>query len=124
MRFISRDFLRFLLWGGINTFITFGIYAVLLKVVPYPVAYTIAYVSGIFTSYCLNTLRVFRKRLSLRRALQYPFVYLVQYLAGLLVLYVLIEMTHLNKLIASPIAVIMTTPLTFLLAGLVIKRDP
>ena len=125
MRFIKRDFFRFVLVGGINAILTFGIYALLLIILPYSIAYSIAYVAGIFISYYLNTRFVFKSKFSAMKAVKYPMVYLVQYLAGLAALYAMVGIVHLNKLIASPLTIIITVPLTFVMSRWVIKdRHP
>ena len=121
MRFIKGDFFRFVLVGGINALLTFGIYALLLLIVSYSVAYSIAYIMGILISYYLNTRFVFKSNFSVRKAVKYPMVYLVQYLAGLAALYAMVEIFHINKLIASPLTIMITVPLTFVMSRWVIK---
>lgn len=46
-KIFKRDFARFLVSGGFNTALTYGVYLLLLNVVPYKISYTIAYISGI-----------------------------------------------------------------------------
>lgn len=59
-------FFRFIVSGGLNTAITYGIYLALLQLMPYQFSYTIAYVSGITISYVLSRSYVFRSHYSLR----------------------------------------------------------
>ena len=61
-----------------NTGVTYVIYLGFALFLPYTVAYTITTIIGIFLSYALNALFVFRRELALSAALQYPTVYLVQ----------------------------------------------
>src|SRR5437868_5451334 len=84
--FWRHAFCRFLISGGTNTILTYLIYVGLVLVLPYPVAYTITTILGIFSSYILNARFVFRRKLSLTVALQYPLVYVVQYVLGLCLL--------------------------------------
>lgn len=121
MRFIKWDFFRFVLVGGINAILTFGIYALLLLILSYSVAYSIAYITGILISYYLNTRFVFKSNFSVRKAVKYPVVYLLQYLSGLAALYAMVEIFHVNKLIASPLTIIITVPVTFVMSRWVIK---
>lgn len=121
MKFISREFIRFVFFGGVNTLLGYVIYALLLLFLAYPVAYTLAYVLGIFISYYLNTRFVFKEKVRWTKALQYPLVYLVQYLSGVGLLYVLVEIFHTSKLVAPVLIVLLTVPVTYLLSRLIIK---
>lgn len=118
----DHQFGRFLISGGVNTLLTYLIYVGLVTVLPYPVAYTVTTILGIFLSYVLNALFVFRRKLRLMAALQYPVVYIVQYFLGLALLYLLVEKVHLSKFFAPLLIVAATTPITFLLSRLVIAR--
>ena len=115
------EFFLFVLIGGINTGLTYGLYLLLLLCMRYPLAYSGSYVAGIFLSYYLNARFVFRERLSLAKALKYPSVYLVQYFLGLGLLYVLIETLHLNKQTAPLAVVLITVPATFVLSRYIIR---
>jgi putative flippase GtrA len=117
------EFFLFVLIGGINTGITYGIYLLLVSVMRYPFAYTGSYVAGIFLSYYLNVRFVFREQLSLSKALKYPSVYLVQYLLGLVLLYLLIEILHLNKNLAPLAIVVVTVPVTFAMSRYIIRGN-
>jgi hypothetical protein len=93
-----REFILFLLAGGINTALTYGLYLLLLLVMSYPFAYTGSYVAGIFLSYYLNARFVFREPLSLAKALKYP-----------------------NKKIAPLVIVVVTVPATFVMSRYIIR---
>ena len=100
---------------------SYAIYVIFQLFLIYPVAYTLAYMLGIFISYYLNSRFVFKSEVRLAKAFQYPLVYLVQYLLGLLLLCVLIEIFSLNKLIAPALAIVLTIPVTFSLSKFIIK---
>lgn len=114
--------LLFLVFGGINTLASYAIYLGGLSLVPYPVAYTISFVAGIFISYCLNSLFVFREKLRISKALQYPMVSIVQYVVGIGLLYLLVEFAHVSKLIAPFAVVLLLLPLTYRLSRYIIRR--
>jgi putative flippase GtrA len=116
------EFLRFVMFGAINTGATFIIYLALLLIVGYGVAYTSSYILGIFISYALNTSFVFREKFRVSCALQYPIVYLVQYAMGIATLYLLVEVFSCSKIIAPLLVVLITLPVTFLLSRCLIKR--
>lgn len=112
-------FFRFLLSGGLNTAITYGIYLVLLQQISYQFSYTIAYVSGIAISYTLNRSFVFRSHYGLRSILLFPLVYIAQYGFGMLLLWLWVEIAGLSTKIAPLIVVVATLPLTYVLSRFV-----
>jgi putative flippase GtrA len=113
MRFINRDFLHFIFWGGINTVAGYLIYVALLRFLPYLVAYSITYVIIVSMSYFLNSRFVFKQGLSLSKAAKYPLVYVTQYLLGIASLYLLVHVLQLNKLLAPALVVLITIPVTY-----------
>ena len=121
MRFIDREFVRFVFFGGVNSLLSYILYALFLLLIPYQAAYTLSYVLGILFSYLLNTRYVYRAELRLTKALQYPLVYLVQYLLSIGLLYSLVEVFHVAKLLAPALIVLATIPVTFLLSRFIIK---
>ena len=117
---LPKRFIVFIVFGGINTALTYGLYLGLLLVVPYAIAYSLTFVAGIFLSYWLNATFVFRQPLRLKAALQYPAVYALQYIAGMIILYVGIEIFHISKAIAPLAAVALTIPLTYVCSRILI----
>jgi putative flippase GtrA len=115
------EFVRFLLAGGVNTALSYGIYLLFLLLFPYKIAYTISFLAGIALSYWLTSRFVFQRGLSLRSALRYPLIYLFQYVMGLIILTLLVEQFHMKARWAPVIVVVCTIPLTFLLSRFVIK---
>lgn len=116
MRFINREFYRFIFWGGINTLAGYLIYVLLLRFLPYLVSYSIAFVLSIFISYFLNSRFVFKQELKLGKAVKYPLVYLAQYLLGTVSLYLLVQIFKVNKLLAPALVVLVTIPVTYFLS--------
>ena len=112
-------FFRFIVSGGLNTAITYGIYLALLQLMPYQFSYTIAYVSGITISYVLSRSYVFRSHYSLRSILLFPLVYVAQYVCGMLLLWLWIEVTGLSDKVAPLVVVAVTLPLTYVLSRFV-----
>lgn len=121
MKVIKSEFFKFIFFGGVNTALSYAVYVIFLLFLVYPAAYTLAYISGIFISYYLNSRFVFKREFSLIKAFQYPLVYLVQYLLGVLLLSVLIEIFFLNKFIAPALVIVLTIPVTFSLSRFIIK---
>jgi putative flippase GtrA len=115
------EFVRFLLAGGVNTALSYGIYLLFLFLFPYKIAYSISFLTGIALSYWLTSRFVFQRGLSLRSAIQYPLVYLFQYVVGLIILTLLVERFHMKARWAPVLVVVCTIPLTFFLSRFVIK---
>ena len=107
---------RFLIGGVLNTGITYLVYLGLLQVFSYQAAYTGAFVLGIAISYLLNAIFVFRAGMAVGTLIRFPMVYLVQYVVGLGLVAMLVELVDTPSWIAPVIAMLVTVPLTFVLA--------
>jgi putative flippase GtrA len=123
MRSTKREFVSFVFWGAVNSLTSYLVYAVLLRVLPYLAAYSIAYLTGILLSYFLNSRFVFKQELQLRKALKYPLVYVVQYVLGAASLYLLVHFLNMNKLLAPLVVMAMLVPITFLLSRTILKAN-
>lgn len=115
-RFIDLVFARFLISGVLNTGITYLLYLGFLQIATYRIAYTAAFVLGIFISYGLNALFVFRAGITLRSLIRFPLVYLAQYVLGLVLMTTLIEFVGIAAWLAPMFVVLVTVPLTFVLS--------
>lgn len=104
---------RFLLSGGLNTALTYGLYLALLGTLPYGVSYSIAFVSGIALAYVLNRVFVFRSHRGLQSVLWMPLMYLLQYLTGMLVVWTWVHILHWHAALAPLVAILVTLPLNF-----------
>jgi putative flippase GtrA len=121
--FTAYEPVRFLLTGGLNTIATYAAYLVLLPLIGYAAAYSLAYAGGIFLGYYLSARFVFRRPLRWRQAFQYPVVYAVQYALGITLTTAFIEGLRLHAEYVPAIVIVITVPLTFWLSRWVIKRD-
>lgn len=107
---------RFLVGGGINTAITYGIYLILSLFINYQIAYLIAYVIGIIFAYWFNAVIVFKVPLSWKGAFSYPMVYIIQYIMSALFLGIFVEVWQINKIYAPLIVTVVMIPLTYFLS--------
>jgi putative flippase GtrA len=124
MREGLSEFARFLAAGAVNTGLTYAIYLLLLRGLPYLAAYTIAYLAGIVISYLLLTRFVFRAPRRWASAMRFPLVYVAQYLIGSAVLALLVEALGVTASIAAIVAIIASVPVTFALSRIVLRRKP
>lgn len=118
---LKSEFARFLLTGATNTAASYSVYLLLQLWLPYGLAFTMAYVFGVFFSYWLNTRWVFRTKASLKSFLAFPSVYIVQYLCNMVLLYVLVDHWGASQQWAPLVVIVATIPVTFLMSRYIIK---
>jgi len=117
----TAQFVRFIVAGAINSGLTYVLYLLLLRILPYAAAYTLSFAAGIALSLMLQGTWVFRSRITVRRAVQFPLVYAVQYVTGLVLLMVFVEKLRLPREFAPLLVVACTIPLTFLLTRCIFR---
>ncbi|MCU1291493.1 MAG: polysaccharide synthesis protein GtrA [Bryobacterales bacterium] len=113
---MKKSLIRFLVSGAANTLVTYAGYLLLLRMMPYVWAYTIAYVAGILMAYVMQTRYVFEVRTTWRTFLRFPLIYLLQYAVGALGIRVLVEGGLLSKETALLATLVITVPLGFFLS--------
>ena len=109
------QFARFLFVGGANTALSYGIYLLLLLVIDYRIAYTIAYVAGLVSGYLMHARFVFDALLGARSLAAYLVTYAAMYLVSLFVLYVAVGRLGLPKPLGMVATLAVTVPMSFLL---------
>jgi putative flippase GtrA len=82
----------------------------------YRIAYTGAFVLGIFISYGLNATFVFRAGIAVGSLIRFPLIYIVQYLLGIALISVLVDYVGVADWLAPVFVIMVTVPLTFVLA--------
>lgn len=110
----ATEFRRFLVTGCINTGATFLLYQVLLLMMPYWLAFTVSYCSGILFSWTVNSMYSFSVSPQLRRLLPYAAVAIANYLIGLQILTWLVEVVGLHAAISPLIVIALLVPLSFI----------
>lgn len=106
-------FPRFVVAGACNTVLTYLLYLLLLKVMPYVWAYSVTYAAGIAIGYLLNAIWVFQKGTSARTALPYPLVYGLNYLLGVGFLWLAVNLARIPKEIAPILVLLLTVPIMY-----------
>ncbi|MEE4820199.1 GtrA family protein [Pseudomonas alliivorans] len=123
-KFLKQDFARFLMSGGFNTALTYGLYLVLLTFLSYNVSYTLSYLTGILLAYTLNRFFVFKSHQGMRSIILLPLIYLVQYCLSLAILWCWVEKLELDARLAPLVAIALTLPVTFALSKLAFSSKP
>lgn len=103
--------IRFLFVGGLNTFVGYGSYVLLLILgVNYLIATTISTIIGIFHSYLWNKFFTFKSKEKVTKEVsKFITIYLVSYIIGLISIYFLVSVIGINKYIAGLINLVLTT---------------
>lgn len=122
----TSEILRFLSAGAINTALTYGIYLALLTSIRYEAAYAVAFVIGVAMNYLISSLFVFKRAINWRAAFAFPLVYVVQLALGSVLLILLVEYLSIAESLAPLLVIILTLPITYLLARIIIvgKENP
>ena len=108
-----KRWLLFLIGGGTNTVITYGIYLALNQVLSYQWAYLLAYVLGVVLSYWINAVLVFKVPLSWKGLFAFPLVYVIQYVLSAVLLGVFVEAAIASVNIAPLLVIVITLPVTY-----------
>ncbi len=116
------DLIKFVIGGGINTAFTFGLYFGLQVIMPYQVAYALAFATGIVFSYWFNATIVFKTPISWKGFCAFPLVYLVQYLLSAVLLSVFVERLSIPQSVAPLVVIVVTIPVTFVLTRWFLRR--
>ncbi len=110
-----KQWIRFLVGGGINTAFTYGIYLILMLFIHYQIAYLIAYIVGVVFAYWFNAVIVFKVSLSWKGLFSYPIIYIIQYTISAFLLNIFVETLQIDKTFAPLMIIIIMIPLTYVL---------
>ena len=115
--------LKLVIGGGINTAFTFALYFGLQHLLPYQVAYALAFATGVVFSYWFNATIVFKTPVSWKGFFAFPLVYLVQYLLSAVLLSVFVERIGIPQSVAPLAVIVVTIPVTFVLPRWFMRRN-
>ena len=115
---------RFLLFGIVNTTLTYLLYCALVFAMHPQFAYAIAFVIGIGFAWYGNSRFVFRQPLSRKTAGVYPLLYGAQYCLTAALIHLLTVELAIGPRIALALALLVTTPLSFLWNRALLVRKP
>ncbi len=108
---LNRQEIRFLLVGGLNTIVGYGLYVILVFFnINYLIANTISTIIGVLHSYLWNRFFTFKsKEKAFKEILKFISVYIISYLLGMGTLFVFKEVLNLSPYIAGFINLFITT---------------
>ena len=111
---------RFGLVGVVNTGTYYGIYLLLVRVLPYLAAHTVAFCLAMVGSYFLNCYFTFRVRPTWRKFLLFPLSNITNFVVTSGGLYLLVSRMHMNSTVAPLVAAAVAIPITFVVAQFVL----
>jgi putative flippase GtrA len=114
----------FIVVGVFNTGISYGVYLLLQRAMHYQLAYVLAFLAGIVTSYLLNAKFTFRAKPTFRSALLFPLAYAVQYAVGAVLLEFAVKFLGVSVTIAPLCVIAVTIPATFVVARFAFRQRP
>ncbi|MGY1602672.1 GtrA family protein [Geodermatophilus sp. SYSU D00815] len=108
-------FLRFVLVNALNTGLYWGLYLLLLPLMPYFAANAVALVVAVLVAYVANARYAFRVGTSRRSLVLYALTNGTTILLRMAVVWVAVDLLGLAESLAPPVAVVVTTPIAFVL---------
>src|SRR5690349_6394129 len=105
-------FSPFIAGGATNSLLSYLAFLAAALIAPPAIAYTVAYVFGIGSSYFINSHFVFKTAFSKTTLFAFPIVYVFQYLFGLGLLIVLVDGLHIVHWLAMLLVMAVSVPLT------------
>lgn len=122
MSALSGPFVRFLFAGGVNTGLTYLVYLLLLRQMPYGLAYATAFAAGIVLAYFLSRFFVFARAPRHRGFVWVAAIYAVQYLVSASLVHIWVGWIGGHEALAPMFALLFTVPLTFFSTKWVFSR--
>ena len=113
--FITKQFLLFLIIGGINTFngtlLSFG-FSLFLQA---NVAFVLGYILANMIAYLLNSFFVFNSKPEIYKYIKFAISYVPNFIIQSVIVLIIYNILQLHQLIAYVIAAIIGVPITFLI---------
>lgn len=119
-KYVNSNFLNFLKIGASNTLFSYIVFTISLQFFNYNISYTVSFFFTIILSYFLNSMYVFKQKLSVKKFIKFPLVYVVQYIFGVFILNLLNIFFQTSNYINMLIVTILSIPLTFMLSKKII----
>lgn len=114
--FISKQFLVFVIVGGINTLNGLIFPTLFSRVFQANIAYVISYIPSLGISYVLNSFFTFHeRRLSITKCMKFYISYVPNFLIQNIIFIIFYNVLHANKYVGIIMASALGIPVTFLI---------
>ena len=113
--FLKKDFILFVVIGGINTLTTIVLSALLADLLGVNLAYVVGYLAGFLVSYLLNSRFTFCEKLACDKLIKYAVATVPNFLIQNGVVFLCYNILQWHNIIASVLAAAIGVPVTFIL---------
>ncbi len=122
--FLNKDYIRFVLTGGLNTFNYYFMYLILFEIgeLQYLVAHLTAFLYSAFVSFFFTTMYTFGEKPTIKRIIIFPLTFLPNLVISTLGTLLLVKTNLIDETYASLIAMCLAIPITFLVAKLLLTN--
>ncbi|MGV9313319.1 GtrA family protein [Streptomyces sp. NPDC003691] len=119
---IRGQLVRFALVGAVNTGTYYGLYLLLLNVMPYVAAHVVAFVLSMIGSFFLTSYFTYRTRPTWRKFLLFPLSNLTNFTVTTSGVYLLVDVLGFDDRYAPLIAAAAAIPVTFVVSRTIMLR--
>lgn len=122
---LSREFLRFVIVGVMNTGVYYAIYFSLLQFsgFHYLISHAVGVLLSMVFSYFLNVYFTYNVKPSWKTFFLFPVTQAVNIIVTVVVLWFLVDVFRFSAIYAPFMALVLTVPITFLVTGRVLKQN-
>lgn len=113
----------FLIYGFVNFLISYIVYIFLLSFFNYAISFLMSYIFGIFLAYYLNSVFVFKEKMSKKKFSLYPFIYIITYAISSVWLFIFIEILGFKDEFSPILVAIAMFPISYILNKFVISKN-
>lgn len=117
--FLTLDFLLFIFCGGVGTLSNFLFSLLISTRIDPTISYVFGYSLSLFITYSLNTLLIFKRRLSAERFLRFILSYIPNFLILFTFVYLNLNVFRFHKAIVYAMAGLLGLPITFILVKII-----
>ncbi|GHE02153.1 GtrA family protein [Streptomyces alanosinicus] len=121
---MSRQIAGFVLVGGVNTAVYYGLYLLFLTRLPYLAAHVLAFALSMVGSFFLNARFTYRVRPTWRKFLLFPLTNVSNFLITTAGVYVIVDVLHAGSRFAPLLASAAAIPVTFVVSRWVMLPRP
>lgn len=111
--YINKEFILFLVVGGINTLSGVGFSFIYSKYLGANMAFVLGYITSLLISYTLNTIITFRDKFGLNRFCKFVFSYIPNFVIQNIVVFIVYNKMGCAEIVAYFLAAILGIPITF-----------
>ena len=113
--FLTPQFIKFVCIGVVNTFVATLFSTLSSMFLDHNIAFGVGYITGLFTSYTLNSFVTFKERLKFGKFIKFVIASMPNFIIQYIVVLIVINILGLHQIIAYGLAAIIGVQVTFIL---------